>query len=166
MYDKNEASSFATWEAGAGPNSSKMCDSMRRTPRQGTVRFAIARAMDDEPTASNVQVTVRCRPMNRTETAAGNTSCFAHESDKVVLTHPSEGTRYEFVFDHMFDWEATQETVYNDSAAPILDKAFAGFNGTIFAYGQTGRVVAKFGWQCDGFVTRAFLCQALARHTA
>ncbi len=71
--------------------------------------------------------------MNRAETAAGNTSCFALEADKVVLTHPREGQKYEFVFDHMYDEAATQESVYTEAAAPILDKAFMGFNGTIFA---------------------------------
>lgn len=94
--------------------------------------------MEEEANAANVQVTVRCRPMNRTEIAAGNTSVFAQESDKVVLTHPTDGTKYEFVFDHMFGEDSAQEAVYTQSAAPILDKAFAGFNGTIFAYGQTG----------------------------
>jgi len=28
--------------------------------------------------------------------------------------------------------------VYNEVARPIVDKVFDGFNGTIFAYGQTG----------------------------
>jgi hypothetical protein len=93
---------------------------------------------DEEAGASNVQVTVRCRPMNRTEIAAGNTSCYELGDGKVVLTHPTEGTKYEFVFDHMYDDVASQERVYTESAAPLLDKAFAGFNGTIFAYGQTG----------------------------
>lgn len=97
--------------------------------------------MEEEANAANVQVTVRCRPMNRTEIAAGNTSVFAQESDKVVLTHPTDGTKYEFVFDHMFGEDSAQEAVYTQSAAPILDKAFAGFNGTIFAYGQTGTAV-------------------------
>ncbi len=28
--------------------------------------------------------------------------------------------------------------MFNDLGLPLLDKAFSGFNGTIFAYGQTG----------------------------
>ena len=31
-----------------------------------------------------------------------------------------------------------QMTVYNDLAKPIVDQALKGYNGTIFAYGQTG----------------------------
>ena len=31
-----------------------------------------------------------------------------------------------------------QPTVYQNLGAPLLDKAFGGWNGTIFAYGQTG----------------------------
>ena len=38
----------------------------------------------------------------------------------------------------MYDEDTTQMTVYDEVGAPLLDKAFAGFNGTIFAYGQTG----------------------------
>jgi kinesin family protein 3/17 len=28
--------------------------------------------------------------------------------------------------------------VYNETARPIIEKVLAGYNGTIFAYGQTG----------------------------
>ena len=125
--------------------------------------------MDEEANASNVQVTVRCRPMNRSELAAGNISCFGLEAGKVVLTHPTEGTRYEFVFDHMYEEASQQETVYTESAAPILDKAFAGFNGTIFAYGQTGQARRRSTRNCcwRGMLLR--FCdwpQVLVRRTA
>lgn len=32
----------------------------------------------------------------------------------------------------------TAEQVYRDLGRPLLEKAFEGWNGTIFAYGQTG----------------------------
>ncbi|RYG51106.1 hypothetical protein EON66_11140 [archaeon] len=35
-----------------------------------------------------------------------------------------------------------QETVYTDLARPIVDQAMRGYNGTIFAYGQTGMTVS------------------------
>jgi hypothetical protein len=33
--------------------------------------------------------------------------------------------------------EARQSEIYNKAARPIVDSLFEGFNGTIFAYGQT-----------------------------
>jgi hypothetical protein len=93
-----------------------------------------------EANASNVQVAIRCRPLNRAELAAGNESCFRVEAGKVVLRNPADGTDYEFAFDHMYEPSQPQVMVYEDNGAPLLDKAFAGFNGTIFAYGQTGVV--------------------------
>ena len=38
-----------------------------------------------------------------------------------------------FAFDHVYDHTSNQVQVYKDVAAPMLTKAFAGFNGTIFA---------------------------------
>jgi len=33
---------------------------------------------------------------------------------------------------------ATQESIFEFTAKPIIEDIFSGFNGTIFAYGQTG----------------------------
>jgi kinesin family protein 3/17 len=43
-----------------------------------------------------------------------------------------------FTFDHTYDWHATQELIFNQTAKPILESVMEGYNGTIFAYGQTG----------------------------
>ena len=43
----------------------------------------------------------------------------------------------KFSFDRVFDTSATQEEVYTYSAGSIIDSIIEGFNGTIFAYGQT-----------------------------
>lgn len=43
-----------------------------------------------------------------------------------------------FCFDAVFDTDSTQVDVYNETARPIVDKVLQGYNGTIFAYGQTG----------------------------
>jgi DNA replication protein DnaC len=37
-----------------------------------------------------------------------------------------------------FDWNVLQETIYNKCAAHIIENVLEGYNGTIFAYGQTG----------------------------
>lgn len=38
----------------------------------------------------------------------------------------------------MYDEDITQEDIYNETAASIIDSVLEGYNGTIFAYGQTG----------------------------
>lgn len=41
------------------------------------------------------------------------------------------------MFDKVFTPKASQEKVYNDSAKAIVKDVLGGYNGTIFAYGQT-----------------------------
>lgn len=43
-----------------------------------------------------------------------------------------------FEFDRAFGPEACQTRVYEETARPLLDKFFDGFNATVLAYGQTG----------------------------
>jgi len=43
----------------------------------------------------------------------------------------------KFSFDKVFDTNSTQQDVYDYSAASIIESIIEGFNGTIFAYGQT-----------------------------
>ena len=41
------------------------------------------------------------------------------------------------MFDKVFRPDATQEKVYNEAAKEIVKDVLSGYNGTIFAYGQT-----------------------------
>jgi hypothetical protein len=58
---------------------------------------------------------------------------------KVMLSKavPSSEAR-EFEFDKAFGPESTQEDIYKTIAEPLVDAFLAGYNGTLFAYGQTG----------------------------
>lgn len=45
------------------------------------------------------------------------------------------------IFDPVYYFDvvrASQELIFNQTAKPILESVMQGFNGTIFAYGQTG----------------------------
>lgn len=42
-----------------------------------------------------------------------------------------------YTFDHIFDCNTSQKEIYEQVGKPIVDSIFEGFNGTIFAYGQT-----------------------------
>jgi hypothetical protein len=49
-----------------------------------------------------------------------------------------EGQRYEFSFDRIFQADATQENVFDECATILSNEVIEGYNGCIFAYGQTG----------------------------
>ncbi|KAK4337143.1 hypothetical protein RND71_043361 [Anisodus tanguticus] len=44
----------------------------------------------------------------------------------------------QFTFDAVFDCNSNQSDIYDQIMRPIVDSVLEGFNGTIFAYGQTG----------------------------
>ena len=48
-----------------------------------------------------------------------------------------EMATHSFQFDRVFTTSATQEAVYNTTAKPVVYSVLDGFNGTVFAYGQT-----------------------------
>ncbi|KAG2824308.1 hypothetical protein PC116_g13718 [Phytophthora cactorum] len=94
----------------------------------------------DEKEAENIRVAVRCRPMNERENREQSVSCFTcGPNGTAVLTNmdnPAE--KHEFGFDFVYGCDSKQESVFEDIGVPLLDRAFGGYNGTIFAYGQTG----------------------------
>eukprot|EP00644_Phytophthora_capsici_P016390 jgi/Phyca11/117768/e_gw1.34.451.1 len=94
----------------------------------------------DEKEAENIRVAVRCRPMNERENREQSVSCFTCGPDgTAVLTNMDNPTeKHEFGFDFVYGCDSKQESVFNDIGVPLLDRAFGGYNGTIFAYGQTG----------------------------
>lgn len=51
---------------------------------------------------------------------------------------PGKKVMKNYNFDMLFGMYSTQDEVYQTVAKPIVDEALAGFNCTIFAYGQTG----------------------------
>ena len=44
----------------------------------------------------------------------------------------------EFYFDAVFNDSVTQKYIYDTCAASVVESVLNGYNGTIFAYGQTG----------------------------
>ena len=44
----------------------------------------------------------------------------------------------DFVFDYVFGIKTTQVEVYEACGYSLVENALEGFNGTVFAYGQTG----------------------------
>jgi kinesin family member 5 len=84
---------------------------------------------------TNVKLFCRFRALESSEKCLD----VMYESDKELLITPKSGgsSALKFEYDHIFGPEASQEAVFEISAKPIIDDVFKGFNGTIFAYGQT-----------------------------
>ncbi|KAK9817020.1 hypothetical protein WJX72_008464 [[Myrmecia] bisecta] len=88
-----------------------------------------------------VKVVVRCRPLSGAERAEQRRSIVAvdHNEHQVQVHPPTAGEETKtFTFDQVYDGESSQQDVYREAAKPIVDAVLDGYNGTIFAYGQTG----------------------------
>ncbi|GMF42457.1 unnamed protein product [Phytophthora fragariaefolia] len=51
---------------------------------------------------------------------------------------PGAYGNHVFSFDHVYDQQCTQSTVYENTAKAVVESSLEGYNATIFAYGQTG----------------------------
>ena len=86
-----------------------------------------------------VKVAVRLRPMSSKEKASKFEEIVRiDQSEAVVYIKTPQNQTLNFKFDFAFPPTITQEDVYDKTAAPIVEGVLEGFNGTIFAYGQTG----------------------------
>ena len=54
------------------------------------------------------------------------------------MTKPGGEDPKQFTFDMAYGDEASQSDIYAETSAPIISNVLEGYNGTIFAYGQTG----------------------------
>lgn len=82
----------------------------------------------------------RFRPLNEKEKALGALHCHELLDDKTLSIKDKDQKDKEplkFTFDKIFDVNTNQSEVYSYAAASIIDSVIEGFNGTIFAYGQT-----------------------------
>lgn len=88
----------------------------------------------------NVRVTVRCRPLNEKEVSQGCKQAVKVDEVRgtVTVTGDSGDPPKTFTFDIAFGPDCKQLDVYNQVARPVVDCVLEGYNGTIFAYGQTG----------------------------
>ena len=86
-----------------------------------------------------VKVAIRVRPMNNKEKEENSKLCVEVDTNNnTVSVISSKGNTKTFQFDYVFPMESTQREIYDSVAFPIVDSIFQGYNGTVFAYGQTG----------------------------
>ncbi|WEW59629.1 Kinesin- motor protein [Emydomyces testavorans] len=131
----------------ANPIRSSVPSSVRTNPSPNLHSNAGLKRKDREfehevPGDTNIHVVVRCRGRNDREVK--------ENSGVVVDTEGIKGTTVElsmgpnamgnkaYNFDKVFSPAADQAIVFEEVVVPILNEMLAGYNCTIFAYGQTG----------------------------
>lgn len=91
--------------------------------------------MEDQ---NNVRVVCRFRPLNDLENQRAQGLCVSFSDQTVCVNSQSDSAEnLKFTFDKVFTPQSSQEAVYNFAAKPIVEGVMQGFNGTVFAYGQT-----------------------------
>lgn len=112
--------------------------------------------------SSTVKVVVRVRPLNSAECSSGSHRNVVRPMDERVIVFdpvddfdansfiPSKKTRRQsnildrrvkdlrFIFDRVFDENATNEDIFEHTTRAIVDGVLQGYNCTVFAYGATG----------------------------
>lgn len=97
--------------------------------------------MAEESGTSNIKVLCRFRPINDKEKEEfPDQLCvgFVQDNQTIIINSQSEHKDdLQFKFDYVFTPFDTQSHVFEIAAKPTVDAVMQGFNGTIFAYGQT-----------------------------
>ncbi|XP_034945237.1 LOW QUALITY PROTEIN: kinesin-like protein Klp61F [Chelonus insularis] len=88
----------------------------------------------------HIQVFVRVRPFNPSESngKSHNIIEVTPPKDLHVREKITDRTTKKFTFDKVFGPESNQLMVYNSVVSPLISEVLAGYNCTVFAYGQTG----------------------------
>ena len=101
---------------------------------------------------NNVQVVVRCRPPTDAERRGGDVGVIGclNASEVHVLAGSGKakaalgcGGKKVYTFDQSYGALSSQEEVYQRAVQPLVEEVLAGFNCTVFAYGQTGTGKAR-----------------------
>ncbi|KAK1247634.1 hypothetical protein MKX07_000522 [Trichoderma sp. CBMAI-0711] len=91
---------------------------------------------------TNINVVVRCRGRSQREVKENSTVVVNADGVKGQVIELSMGanalSNKTYSFDRVFSPAADQSMVFDDVVKPILEEMLAGYNCTIFAYGQTG----------------------------
>ncbi|KAG8452538.1 hypothetical protein GDO86_004356, partial [Hymenochirus boettgeri] len=85
-----------------------------------------------ETNECSIKVLCRFRPLNQSEVQRGDKYLPVFQGGDTVIVGGKP-----YAFDRVFPPNTTQEQVYHACAMQIVKDVLAGYNGTIFAYGQT-----------------------------
>ena len=85
-----------------------------------------------------VVVAVRKRPRLPKEIQESKASIVDIHENQITITKPGDSIQKSFTFDIVIDEGHAQRALYDEIAYPLVESVIDGYNGTIFAYGQTG----------------------------
>ena len=80
-----------------------------------------------------VKVVVRCRPLFGRELAQNCQSIITIDAEAgvVIIRNPNDNDNEKsFTFDSAYDENSNQQQVYDESAYPLVESIFEGYNGT------------------------------------
>ncbi|KAI1319338.1 hypothetical protein EDD11_004204 [Mortierella claussenii] len=131
-----EGGTGASGGAGAGAGAGAAASTVPSSSSSSTVN----------PTSKteNVTVTVRIRPFSSSElkVAGGPTDVWAVSDDAARIGYADDFAVHarraavEYAYDHALTGSDNEE-IYNSSVKNLVQSAMEGYNGTVFAYGQT-----------------------------
>ncbi|XP_066303969.1 centromere-associated protein E-like isoform X2 [Branchiostoma lanceolatum] len=105
------------------------------------------------------KVAIRVRPLIARERKSGAQMYWSCDTKQIFqLGSDGKQTGPGHFFDRVFDHEETTQDVYDEIAQPIIESVMEGYNGTIFAYGQTssGKTYTMMGdGQSEGIIPNA-----------
>lgn len=90
-----------------------------------------------------VQVVLRCRPMSKEELLSGCVSVVkVNKLSNTVEIYNTKHCKQDYckvyTFDAAYDFSCTNQYIFDQSVQNLIRAILSGFNGTIFAYGQSG----------------------------
>jgi hypothetical protein len=124
-----------------------------QTPQHFTSRSKQKRS---KSTSDKVSVCIRFRPLNEREIIKDSSPVWRTVNNTIHGNKNNEVS--SFTFDHVYDSSAGTQCIYEEVAKNIVQGAVEGYNGTIFAYGQTssGKTHTMKGNQNEmGIIPRA-----------
>lgn len=86
--------------------------------------------------SNGIKVVCRFRPQNSKEIAEGGQDIVKYSGDDTVHWDV-KGQSSTFTFDRVFNKETKQADIFDYSIKSTVDDLLEGYNGTVFAYGQT-----------------------------
>ncbi|XP_033194727.2 uncharacterized protein LOC117159214 [Bombus vancouverensis nearcticus] len=89
--------------------------------------------------SDSIKVAIKVRPLIKREKDDNLGIQWTIQGNSIVSTDQEVKKRGDggFYFDHIFDMNASNWDVFDTVVKPIVNAAVNGFNGTVFAYGQT-----------------------------
>ncbi|KAK0743590.1 P-loop containing nucleoside triphosphate hydrolase protein [Schizothecium vesticola] len=87
--------------------------------------------------ANSIKVVARFRPQNKIEINSGGQPIVRFDGADTCIIDSGD-QKGSFTFDRVFDMSCKQSDIFDFSIKSTVDDILNGYNGTVFAYGQTG----------------------------